>query len=56
MIPSAKVSGTVVQPYYAVLSFHQLVEIGTHACFWTARACTTSCQAEAIGSTEVVFV
>ena len=42
MIPSPKVSGTVVQPYFAVLSFHQLVEIGTHACCWTARACTTS--------------
>ena len=42
MIPSTKVSGTVVQPHNAVLSFLQPTEIGTRACCWTARACTTS--------------
>ena len=40
IISSPKVSDSVVQPYYAVLSFYQLVENGTSTCCWSTRSCT----------------
>ena len=39
IIPSPKVSDTVVEPYNAVLSFHQLVENGDEVCHALASAC-----------------
>ena len=40
VIPSPKVSDTVVEPYNAVLSFHQLVENSDESFLLAAWQCT----------------
>ena len=45
VFPSPKVSDTVVEPYNATLSVHQLVENADECCPSTTRPCTTSASA-----------
>ncbi|MCL7032481.1 hypothetical protein MKW94_030825 [Papaver nudicaule] len=42
VFPSPKVSDTVVEPYNATLSVHQLVEMPMNALSWIMRLCMTS--------------